>query len=45
MSLFYMVFITAFWEDFVLNWQCNLSIIVMEGPQELYLFTFGLGTC
>lgn len=45
MGLFYMFIITVFWEVFVLNWQCNLSIIVMEESQELYSFAFGLGTC
>lgn len=45
MGLFYIFIITAFWEVFVLNWQCNLSIIVMEESQELYSFLFGLGIC
>lgn len=45
MGLFYMFIITAFWEVFVLSWQCNLSIIVMEESQQLYSFSFGLGIC
>lgn len=45
MGLFFMFIITAFWEVFMLNWQCNLPIIVTEESQELYSFTFGLDTC